>query len=277
MVSSYYCLTYVVIFAVCSCFSNAQCVVLMNLQLCPSAANKTPTVKRVVLTSSVVAIYNHASDLVDIPSGVFTEEVWNRKSTRTDLPYSLSKTMAEQKAWVMAGSQTQWKLVVINPGFVMGPGMKYHPTSTSFTTVKSMCSGEVGNYVPALPVGVVDVRDVADAHIAAAFIPKANGRHILNGMNTTFVGMFRSIAEKYPPPKHSIPTKEAPLPKILLWALAPYIGMTRTYIKEELGYEVNFDNSKSKNELGIDYYPMEKTMQDMYQQLLDEKIISPNE
>ena len=56
-----------------------------------TTANKTPSVKRVVLTSSCVAIYNHAKELQDIPGGVFTEENWNRGSTREDNPYPLSK------------------------------------------------------------------------------------------------------------------------------------------------------------------------------------------
>jgi len=70
---------------------------------------------------------------------------------------------------------------------------------------------------------IVDVRDIADAHIAVAFIPEAAGRHILNGSNTDMLEMTKVIAEKYAPPKYPVPAKEAPVPKVLLWALAPYI------------------------------------------------------
>ena len=56
-----------------------------------TTANKTPSVKRVVLTSSVVAMYNSAKEWQDIPGGVFTEEAWNRGSTREENPYFLSK------------------------------------------------------------------------------------------------------------------------------------------------------------------------------------------
>jgi len=227
-----------------------------------TTANKTPSVKRVVLTSSCVAIYNHACDLDDIPGGVWTEEVWNRASTRLDSPYSLSKTMAEQKAWIMAGSQCQWKLVVINPSFVMGPGLKYHPSSESVQFAKQLVG--MGNSMPAFPLGAVDVRDVADAHIAAAFIPEAAGRHITSGSNTNMVEMAQTIVAN---------AKEAPVPKIMLWALAPLFGMTRTLVSKNLGYKMNFDNSKAKNELGIDFYPLEKTMRDMHQQLVDNKAI----
>jgi nucleoside-diphosphate-sugar epimerase len=143
-----------------------------------NTAFKTPSVTRVVLTSSIVAIYNHASDgnhttveQQKLPpgggtgGGLLDESVWNRTSTLTDNPYNLSKTLAEQKAWVMAGSQTKYKLVVINPGFVLGPGLKYHASSESYGFLKLLTDGTTFAYgVVDWPLAVVDVRDVAAAH-----------------------------------------------------------------------------------------------------------------
>lgn len=242
-------------------------------------ANKTPTIKRVVLTSSCAAIYNHASDLEEVPGKVWTEKVWNRGSTRTDNPYSLSKTLAEQAAWVAAGSQTQWKLVVMNPAMIMGPGLKYHATSESYQTCKSLGGGEMASGAPALPMGVVDVRDVAAAHIAGAYLPDAAGRHILVGTNTTLLEMGKAMAEKYPPPKYPVAQAALPLPKAILWLMAPYIPgpLTRVFIQENLGYHANFDTTKAKTELGMEFLPLTTTMQEMYQVLLDEEVVKPKE
>jgi len=124
------------------------------------AASKSPSVKRVVLTSSVVAIYGDAVDQLETPENKFTEESWNRSSSRSNGAYSLSKTLAEQSAWVTAGGQTQYQLVVINPAFVMGPGLKVSASSESYKfliDLKDMTSSGA----PPLPFGVVDVRDVA--------------------------------------------------------------------------------------------------------------------
>ena len=41
----------------------------------------TPTVKRVVLTSSCAAIFGDNADLADTPNGIFTEEIWNTSSS----------------------------------------------------------------------------------------------------------------------------------------------------------------------------------------------------
>ena len=243
------------------------------------AASKTPSVKRVVLTSSCAAIYSNAIDLQDTPGHVWTEEIWNRTSTRTDNAYSLSKTMAEQKAWVMAGSQTQYKLVVINPAMVMGPGLMYHATSESYRMLVQLGGGDMASGAPDFPLGVVDVRDVAAAHIAAAYLPDAAGRHVCCGSNTSFPEMAAALASKYAPPKYPVPTKKLPMPKVFLWLIAPFVEgpITRSFVSKNMGYHMNFDNSKSKTELGMDYYPLEKTMQDMYQQLLDLKEIVPKE
>jgi nucleoside-diphosphate-sugar epimerase len=55
-------------------------------------ATKAGTVKRVVLTSSVAAIYNDATDTYEAPDNKLTEEDWNTGSSLTYKPYSFSKT-----------------------------------------------------------------------------------------------------------------------------------------------------------------------------------------
>ena len=38
-------------------------------------------------------------------------------------------------------------------------------------------------------------------------------------------------------------------------------------------FQIIFDNSKSKKELGMDYIPISKTIVDFFQQFVDEKIV----
>ena len=59
------------------------------------AANRTDTVKRVVLTSSVAAVFGDNADLGKNPRGYFTEDDWNFSSSRDHQPYSYSKFLAE--------------------------------------------------------------------------------------------------------------------------------------------------------------------------------------
>lgn len=85
-------------------------------------ANKTPSVKRIVLTSSCAAIYGDNADLKETPNGIFTEDVWNTSSSIEHNPYSYSKTVAEKAAWEINEAQKQWDMVVINPSLVIAQG-----------------------------------------------------------------------------------------------------------------------------------------------------------
>jgi len=105
------------------------------------SANRTPTVKRVVLTSSCAAIYGDNADLALTANRVFTEEDWNQTSSLEHQPYSYSKTVAEKEAWKIAKAQDRWDLVVINPSLVIGPGINPRGTSESFNLIRQFGDG----------------------------------------------------------------------------------------------------------------------------------------
>ena len=134
-----------------------------------TACGKAPSVKRVVVTSSVVAVYGHADDK---PSGEYNEEDWNTTSTLED-PYALSKRMAEEKAWELAKAQTNYTLVTICPSLVLGPTLSGRNDAASVEIMHMIMGGKLRIGSPDLRLGVVDVREVALAHIRAFTSPKA--------------------------------------------------------------------------------------------------------
>jgi dihydroflavonol-4-reductase len=232
-------------------------------------ANLTTSVKRVVLTSSCASMYTTSAETLERP---ITEESWNRTATLDFVPYALSKTMAELKAWTIAGSQTKWSLVVMNPNMIIGPGLKYHDSSSSFSTVKSLGSGDASMVtgIPAMGFGWVDVRDVADAHVAGAFLPDAQGRHILCGHAASLVEIGKALYPKYGS-EYPIAHTKSWIPKSMFWILAK-LGVGRLnpkFMWEMLNCSLRFDNSKSKEELGMEYRPLEATVMEMYQQMID--------
>ena len=229
-----------------------------------NTVNNTSSVKRVVLTSSVVAVYGDAIDAKRIPNKTFTENNWNTTSSVDHQPYSYSKVVAEKKAWEMQEKQDRWDLTVINPAFVMGPGINPNATSESFTFFRRLINGESKMGVPYLEFGVVDVRDLATAHYNAGFMENAKGRHIISAESVSMLKMAEIIRDKvgddYPLPK-----KE--LPKFLVYLAAPFAGLSLKFVKNNVGLPLRFDNSKSRNELGINYRPMEETIIDLFEQL----------
>ena len=228
---------------------------------------ETPSVQRVVLTSSVAAIYGDAREVEDQPNRTFTEESWNTSSSLHHQPYPYSKTLAEKEAWKIAGSQMRWDLVVMNPAFVLGPSLSRRTDSMSTGFLLSMLKGQFKSGAAAAYYGVVDVRDVAQAHIAAGFVPGASGRNILCGGTLSMLGMADIIRKEYGN-RFPLPTREAP--KWLIQLFAPALGIPRRFIRDNVGYPLAFDNSRSIRELSVKYRPVQETLLDQTAQLLQD-------
>lgn len=236
--------------------------------------NRTETVQRVVLTSSCAAIYGDNADLELTAKGVFTEEDWNQTSSLAHQPYSYSKTLAEKEAWEIVGQQERWDLVVVNPSLVIGPGINPHGTSESFNLIRQLGDGTMKTGAPNWGVGVVDVRDLAEAHFRAAVTLSAKGRHITSGHNTAFPEMANVLrqhfGDAYPFPKKA-------LPKLLVWLVGPIMdaGLTRKMVSLNVNRPWRADNSKSVRELGVTYRPLEESMVDFFQQMIDSGMVAP--
>ena len=238
-----------------------------------ASANQTPSVKRVVVTSSCAAIYTDAIDTQKAPNGELTEEIWNTTASLDYQPYSLSKTLAEKKAWEMAEAQSQWDLVTINPSFVLGPVLNpKSTTSESISILKQLGDGTMKMGVPKLGVGVVDVRDVAEAHYLAGYTPEAQGRYITSAHNSTFLELgtvlLPKFGDRYPLPKKA-------LPKWLLMIVGPMTNklFTRRFIRNNVNIPWKANNSKIKKELGINFRPLQTTMEDAFQVLVDNEMV----
>ncbi len=237
------------------------------------SVNKSGNVKRVVLTSSCVALYGDAKDTRSYPNETMTEEHWNSTSSLTQSPYNYSKTLAEREAWNMEGAQSQWKLVVINPSFVIGPSLNPNATSESLALIKQLGDGSFKSGAAEINMGCVDVRDVAEAHFRAAFHPNANGRNITSAENINVLEMANMLrpnyGEKYPLPKKN-------MPKWLIWLMAPAAGLTRQYVSDNVGHPWKANNSKIIKDLGMDFRPIKETINEFFQQMIDNKVFNKN-
>ena len=231
-------------------------------------ANQTTSVKRVVVTSSCAAIYGDNADLEKTPGGVFTEEIWNTSSSVDHQAYSYSKTLAEREAWEIVGKQDRWDLVTVNPTLVMGPGINPHGTSESFNMMKQFGDGTLKAGVPRWGFGVVDVRDLAEAHYRAGFRPEAKGRYIASGHNSDLADLALPLRKKFGG-SYPIPTRT--MPKWLVWLVGPLANkaMTRKVVRLNIGLPWKGDNSKGVRELGLSYRPLDETVIDFFQQMVD--------
>lgn len=238
-------------------------------------ANAIESVKRIVVTSSCAAIYTDAIDTVQAPGGKITEELWNTTASLDYQPYSYSKLLAEKKAWEIADAQTRWQLVTINPSLVMGPALNAKSvTSESYNILTQIGDGTMKMGIPKMGFGVVDVRDVAQAHYQAGFVPKASGRYITSAHNSDLLEMALQLHDKY---GDDYPLPSKPLPKWLLMLIGPMVNsaFSRKAIKNNVNVPFRADNSKIKSELNMKFRPLKETMEDAFQTLIDNNIIKP--
>ncbi len=221
------------------------------------AASANPRVKRVVLTSSMAAI-------TDEPDGrVLTEADWNTKSSLTRNPYYFSKAKAEQAAWdFMKNEKPAFDLVVINPFLVVGPShtSQINPSNQVLADIVN------GAYpaIMALTWGFVDVRDVADAHIAAMQTADASGRFICASATMDMAGVIDIMKKNG--------YARAKLPKIrLTGAIGTMImklaSLTQpagvgSYLRTHLGRVPRFNNAKARSDLGIWFRDVEGSIKD---------------
>ena len=178
----------------------------------------------------------------------------------------------------------------------MGPGVTHHKSSESAIFFKRIAGGELASGCPNFDFGVVDVRDVARGHILAAFGgEKLEGRrYMLCGHNSNVWEMAVALRLKYS--DYPLPVRNCELmtvrvyqtcvclsnhsllyttvPFFLLWLVAPYVGLSRRFVWNNINHKINFDNSRSMEELGLEYRSLETTMQNMMQQFIELGVVS---
>ena len=230
--------------------------------------NKTKSVKTVIYTSTGWATYGDNADIALKPNKILNEDCWNDTSSLSHLPYAYSKVTAEKLAWEIANNQKNWKLKVINPVNPVGPTKAGFSTSGTHELYVQLGNGAMKSGAPPVEFGIVDIEDVADAHVNAAFNKNACGRYLIFSECMSLLSMANILREKFGD-QYPLPKKE--MPKWLVWLVAPLLDKTlsRKYISRNMGHPWRGDNSKSINELGMKYRPIDNSVIAMYQQMIE--------
>jgi len=235
---------------------------------------KAGTVKRVVVTSSMAAV-------TDSPENdyVYTEFDWNKESSLTRNPYYYSKVLAEKEAWKFVEempANKRFALVTINPFVVLGPEHNAQAVNSSNSIIKDMLSGKYPGIMD-LAWGMVDVRDVAAAHILVMENRDAIGRFLVCNKTLTMKEIIEVLKPQFDATYH--------LPKVnlsctvgsLLVKTASYFEDKGTgqYLRTNLGKFCKYDTSKIQK-LGLQYTPIEKTLIDTSNDLIAKGHVGPS-
>ena len=221
--------------------------------------SKKHNVKKVILTSSFAAIHETLNDRQES----FNEEDWSNPNKPGISFYAKSKTMAELAAWeFMEMENPDFSLAVINPVLVMGPSLS-KDVGTSNSLVKNMINGSVPG-TPKIHIGIVDVRDVASAHILAMESSGANDERIIVSEKELWVHEVAAILRDAGFNK----TPKVVFPKWLMKIVA-LIRKDLALMIPMIGKRRDVSSSKARELLGWKPIKAELSIIDTAQQLKD--------
>ena len=234
------------------------------------AVNKTHSVKKVIFTSAASAIYGDATDLIHTKDGTFTEEYLNKSSNLKHRPLGFAKTVAEREAWKIHDGQSRWKMAALNPALFLGPSLTSKSVSGSFQFIKRLANGHFKKGVPDIKMGLVDVRDVAHAHMFAAQDEFAIGRFMLVSETKSMLEVANILSNNF---GDEFPFPVKVLSQKVLYFLGFAMGYPRKYVMENVGKPLAFDNTKSRHELGVYYKPVEEAITEMLNFIVDNNML----
>jgi nucleoside-diphosphate-sugar epimerase len=219
-------------------------------------------VRRVVLTSSIAAVSSAHPD----QNRTFSEEDWSQVDGNIE-PYPKSKTLAEQAAWNLVENLPegqQLELAVINPGYIIGPVLDDRPrTSTLLHAI--LLKGTVPG-ITRLHFNLVDVRDVAWAHITAMTTPQAAGKRFLCVAGGMWLVEFAGILKKkFGPHGYKVPTLV--LPKFIVWLYGLFDKTVRDNAYS-IGIAPQFDTSQIQQVLGWQPRSLEESIIEMGESMI---------
>ncbi|KAL5375687.1 hypothetical protein DPSP01_011044 [Paraphaeosphaeria sporulosa] len=221
-----------------------------------SIKKSAPSVKRVVITSSFAAIVNPGKG--NWPGHVYSEEDWNPITHEEALEspqagYRASKTFAEKAAWEFLDKEKpNFTIATINPPLVFGPIIhaldSLENLNTSNQRILAAAQGKWKDEIAATGVHLwVDVRDVAEAHVAAAEKEAAANKRFF-----TLAGHFSNkeigqIVKKHFPQFKDLPAESTP---------------GGDYPEGGIKNYFSFNNERSVQILGLRYKTFEESIVD---------------
>jgi nucleoside-diphosphate-sugar epimerase len=219
-------------------------------------------VKRVVLTSSAVAVANSGKP----PSSgdAFTEEDWSDPANPTLSPYGRSKTIAELSAWDLVEEKgATGQLAVVAPSAILGPVLS-DDRSYSLQAIERLLGGMPG--IPRLGFSFVDVRDVADLHIKAMTAPTAAGERFLGaGPFLWMSDVAQILRERLGPRAAKVPTRK--VPNFVVRTMARFDPGLRSVVGD-LGRRRVLSSEKAKSRLGWSPRPIDETVVETAESLM---------
>ena len=221
-----------------------------------------------------VRTFIHTSSIavLDGKGGAPIRESDERHPDRAD-DYYLSKIQSEGVVRDFAKRHPDFRVCHVLPGWMWGPG-DLGPTASG-----QLAADVLARKLPGLVPGsfsVVDARDVALAHIAAARQGRSGERYLAAGRHMTMADLIPLIgqAAQVPTPKRRVPW---PLLFLIAWqqelrtkltGKPALVSLANVRLMRREEGRSHFDATRFERELGLRFRPIEDTLRDTVDWLL---------
>ncbi|HSB65540.1 MAG TPA: NAD-dependent epimerase/dehydratase family protein [Anaerolineales bacterium] len=215
-------------------------------------AAKRTGIRLLIYTSTLTTIGNPPQSA----SRLANEEDFYIPGSMAKNAYYEAKFAMEQE--LLQAAKESLAAIVLNPTAVLGPG-EVHVSVGGL--LLAMAHGWGIAWLPVI-VNIVDVRDVAQAHIQAAIRGKIGERYIIGGHNIELREAMNQVA--------AVAHVQAPRFGIPLWFVEglirlddalPFINLTGDHLRAIRLWQ-GYDTTKARLELGLNPRPLEVTFQD---------------
>ncbi len=220
---------------------------------------RTPSIKRIVMTSSIAAVMSY-----DRQDAIYTEDDW---CTSDDIwldPYGMGKTQSERLLWEFAEEHAdRVKAVAINPSVVIGPPLAKHHIRSSLSFIRDL----VGWTYPACPpmrFHLVDVGDVSKGHVRALTSDKAAGQRIIfSDRPMSMLEVSKVLSRKYKTPSWVLPN--------LILYVAAYLDKRFSYrlARASVNLRYEFKSERPRELLGIELKDTEESILEAAETMVD--------
>ena len=226
---------------------------------------RTPSIKRIVMTSSIAAVMNY-----DQQDKTYTEDDWcTSDDIRLD-PYGMGKTQSERLLWEFADKHAdQVKAVAINPSVVIGRPLAKHHIRSSLSFIRDLVGWTYPACAP-MRFHLVDAGDVAAGHVRALTSDKAAGHRII------FSDRLMSMLEISKILSRTYKTPMRVLPKVVLY-IAAYFDkrFSLPLARATANLRYRFKSDRPTELLGIKLRNTEESILEAAETMVEEGWVKP--
>ena len=222
-------------------------------------------VRRLCVTSSVVAMTMKAHKPAVWDESHYSDPNWSGIGA-----YEKSKTLADQASWDFYSrlpADNRFEFSTVNPCMIFGPSLVNDLQSAKIVDLILM-----GKFIkglsPKMSLGICDVRDVAQAHLKCLELDAAQGKRFLIANESLWLREIADVLRKrygqygYP----IVSSEECDLDS---WKkAAAKAGGVAVKIVERWGHISIYNNSRSRDILGIRYRSIDETLCDNVESMI---------